>query len=80
MKSGCLRLDGCRFQLNRAIGGLGVLSGKGKGCAVFLLSQHSDHQGVSFSSEIESSDCSCIDNFASSSAGLRFDNHHYCMD
>jgi hypothetical protein len=80
LKSGRLRLDGCRFQLNRAIGGLGVLRGQGKGGAVFVLSRYVDDQDISFSSKIESTDCSWVDNFASSATGLRFDNHHCCID
>ena len=80
LKSGRLRLNGCRFHLNRAIGGLGVLRGQGKGGAVFVLHRYSDGLGFSCCSEIEASDCSWVDNFASSAAGLRFDNHHCCVD
>ena len=80
LKSGHLHLDRCRFHLNRAIGGLGVLPGQGKGGAVFVLNRYSDGQDVSCCSEIEASDCSWVDNFASSAAGLRLDNHHCCID
>ena len=80
LKSGRLYLESCRFQLNRAIGGLGVHSGQGKGGAVFVLARYSDHQGISSNSEIEFSGCSWSDNFASSSSGLRVDNHHCCFD
>ncbi len=79
LKSGRLRLDGCRFRLNRAIGGLGALSGQGKGGALFVLTQYSDDQNVKYFSEVQSSECEWNDNFASSSTGLRLDNHHCCM-
>ena len=80
LKSGRLRLDSCRFQLNRAIGGLGARSGQGKGGAIFVLSRYSDGKSIEFRSEIESSDCAWVDNFASSATGRQFDNHHICLE
>ena len=79
LKAGRLRMNGCRFRLNQAIGGLGMLGGQGKGGALFVISQLIDDQNVEVGSQFQSSECIWIDNFASSSRGIQADNHHFCI-
>ena len=77
IKNGSLSLLNCEFSLNKAIGGMGVLTGEGKGGAVFIFhdSNSVDVDPVTFRQK----DCSWKNNFASGLSDSQQVDHDLCI-
>ena len=77
IKNGSLSLLNCEFSLNKAIGGMGFLTGEGRGGAVFIFhdSNSVDVEPVTFRQK----DCSWKNNFASGLSDSQQVDHDLCI-
>ena len=79
VKNGSLSLLNCEFSLNKAIGGMGVLSGEGRGGAVFIFHDPDPKLESEEMAAFSQKDCVWMNNFASGQFDSHLVNHDLCI-